>query len=78
MLKIELTSLEKEELILKLIFFLLIVIVPAMGWFLANHTLLWIPKALAAGLLTAIVFKVFIYDPILTIYRAYRRSNGVR
>lgn len=77
MLKIKLDSLEKEELIIKLVFFLLIVIVPAMGWFLANHTLIWIPKALAAGILTAIVFKVFIYDSIRTIYRAYKRSNDV-
>lgn len=77
MLKIKLTSLEKEELIIKLVFFLLIVVVPAMGWFLANHALLWIPKALAAGILAAIVFKVFIYDPLATLYRAYKRSNDV-
>lgn len=77
MLKIKLTSLEKEELIIKLVFFLLIVVVPASGWFLANHALLWIPKALAAGILAAIVFKVFIYDPLATLYRAYKRSNDV-
>lgn len=78
MLKIELTKFEKEDLIFKLVLLGLMVILPVAVIILVNYAPLWVSKALVALVICAIIFKVFIYDPIITIYRAYKRSNDVR